>query len=174
MLNNNYGLKYITKENAIEIDPTNELWYAYTKENNFEHMDFKVWLDLFNEPKLSEEVPIDVRILFEVARGTIIYGYYYYPLYMVGMEQLFRIMECAVSLKCKECKEFKKGKGTFNQKIKFLSSKGLLDEEYWELVRNLRNFCSHPNVQNLLPPANVYDELEQCAERINHLFANIK
>jgi hypothetical protein len=38
------------------------------------------WLRLIFEPNLGCEVPDDVRALFEVARATMLYGYFYYPL----------------------------------------------------------------------------------------------
>ena len=55
------------------------------------------WLSLFLDPTLSKSVPENVRALFEVARRSSAYGYFFYPLYTLACEQLFRIAEAAVS-----------------------------------------------------------------------------
>jgi hypothetical protein len=46
--------------------------------------------------ELSERVPLEIRRLFAVARGALVYGYFFYPLYTLGAEQLFRVAEAAV------------------------------------------------------------------------------
>ena len=53
-------------------------------------------------PKLSENVPHEVMELFEVARGAMLYGYVFYPLYALGAEQLFRVGETALRSKCEQ------------------------------------------------------------------------
>jgi hypothetical protein len=55
----------------------------------------------FLEPILCKETPKDIINLFEVARGCLLYGYFYYPLYTIGIENLYRVLEGAVSRKCK-------------------------------------------------------------------------
>ena len=35
-------------------------------------------------------------------RGAMVYGYFLYPLYVLGAEQLFRVAEAAVTLKCEQ------------------------------------------------------------------------
>lgn len=59
------------------------------------------WLNDFIEPKLQESVPPDVQALFELARGAMVYGYFYYPLYYLGFLELARVAEAAAHHKCK-------------------------------------------------------------------------
>ena len=47
------------------------------------------------EPQLDDQVPRSIRQLFEVARGAMVYGAFYNPLYALGYEQLYRVSEAA-------------------------------------------------------------------------------
>jgi hypothetical protein len=47
-------------------------------------------------------VPLNIRKLFETARGNLIYSLMFYPLLTLGAEQLFRVLETSASAKCKE------------------------------------------------------------------------
>jgi hypothetical protein len=41
-------------------------------------------------------VPEPIRELFDVARGAMIYGWFFYPLFRLGEDQLHRVVEAAV------------------------------------------------------------------------------
>jgi hypothetical protein len=58
------------------------------------------WAQRILEPHLSLAVPPEIQRLFEVAQGAILYGYFFYPLYTLALEQVFRVVETAVSDKC--------------------------------------------------------------------------
>ncbi len=45
---------------------------------------------------LSDDVPEEVRELWEIARGVLLYGWFFYPLYALGDEQLHRVADTAV------------------------------------------------------------------------------
>src|SRR5262249_39654732 len=60
------------------------------------------WANHILKPALSGNVPIDVKELFEVARGAMLYGYFFYPLYALADEQLSRVAEAAITHKCLE------------------------------------------------------------------------
>jgi hypothetical protein len=49
------------------------------------------WAERFLSVGLSENVPESVRELFNVARGTIIYGSLFYPLFALGLAQAVRV-----------------------------------------------------------------------------------
>jgi hypothetical protein len=49
------------------------------------------WVQRILAVGLSEDVPAEVKDLCEVARGVLLYGYFFYPLYMLGDEQLHRV-----------------------------------------------------------------------------------
>ena len=121
---------------------------------------------------LSKSVPENVRTLFEVARGSLAYGYFFYPLYTLACEQLFRVAETAISEKCKLLGESKKAR-TFEKKLQLLFDRKVLSDEerlVWDAVRQFRNSTSHPQQQMILPPGAVASLLFRTAEKINKLF----
>ena len=129
------------------------------------------WISQFQDPVLSESVPEEVRALFEVARGSLTYGYFFYPLYALAGEQLTRVAEAAISAKSKLLGAPKKL--TFEKQLKFLLDKKALTEQQhsdWDRLRKLRNEFSHPKQQNILPPGAVSLLLGGVADKINALF----
>ncbi len=131
------------------------------------------WLALFLDPTLSKSVPDNVRTLFEVARGSLAYGYFFYPLYTLACEQLFRVAEAAVSEKCKILGAPKKTR-RFKDKVQFLFDSQVISEEErldWDAVRHFRNSTSHPQQQMILPPGAVASLLFRIGEKVNKLFA---
>ena len=170
-----HGFKELSRENWLLPDPlavafgnVHDLSTGLTRPMSPEE-----GLDYILEPQLSERVPQDVRALFAVARGTMCYGYYFYPLYMLAAEQLFRVAEAAVHQRAEQLKaprNFKK----FATKLKFLIGNGAIgaaDEDRWDAIRTLRNEGSHPKFQQLAPPGVAVGSLGIVAEAINRLFA---
>ncbi len=130
------------------------------------------WSSNFLSPKLVDEVPEDVRILFEAARGALAYGYFFYPLYTLASDQLFRVGEAAISAKCSSVGDFS-GSGTFNDKMNFLAKTNVMsqaDRSDWHVIRQLRNVGSHPERQHILAPGAVAGILGVVADKINSLF----
>jgi len=131
------------------------------------------WLRNMLKPKLIELVPPDVQSLYEVARGAMIYGYYFYPLYTLAAEQLFRVTEAAVTHKSKALGLSNERK-PFKYKINWLVDKEIIpqaDLVRWNAIRELRNSASHPKRQSIITPGNALGLLENVAERINLLFS---
>jgi hypothetical protein len=131
------------------------------------------WLALFLDPTLSETVPENVRVLFEVARGSLAYGYFFYPLYTLACEQLFRVAEAAVSEKCRMLGAPKKV-NRFKDKVQFLFDRKVISDQErldWDAVRKFRNSTSHPQQQMILPPGAVASLLFRIGEKVNKLFA---
>jgi hypothetical protein len=124
-------------------------------------------------PRLSANVPEDIRKLFEVARSAMLYGYLFYPLYTLGMEQLLRVGEAAVALKCEQLNMPKKGK-KFSDRIDWLAEKGIFNKREfsgWHTLRRLRNSASHPDTQSIVAPGSAIGMVGAVAEDINALFA---
>src|SRR5919202_1342535 len=95
------GIKILTTENWLQPDPTSTIFaQVSSSDGSVSPMSGNDWVALFLKPSLVEAVPEDVRKLFEVARGALAYGYFFYPLYTLAGEQLFRVAECSVSAKC--------------------------------------------------------------------------
>lgn len=158
-----YGFKKITKDNWLTPD---ELWPRFFRISS------KTWLERNLRPALKETVPIEVRKLFEVARGALIYGYLFYPLCSLAQEQLYRVMEAAVFHKCKSMGGPKSIK-TFHQRVNWLIKNGVIpqqEKEWWDAVRDLRNMTSHPENQMIVPPANT---LTVIMDKLHSLFGSL-
>jgi len=138
-----HGFKELTRENWLEPDP---LSLAFSNVHDVamgetRRMSPEEGLGYILEPQLSTSVPQDVRALFAVARGTMCYGYYFYPLYMLAAEQLFRVAEAAVHHRAEQLKAPKNLK-KFATKLKFLVGSGAItvaDKDRWDAIRTLRN-----------------------------------
>jgi len=130
------------------------------------------WVSDILKPTLKEGVPLEVQKMFEVARGAIIYGYFFYPLYTLAGEQLFRVVEAAVAIKCKSLGATGKV-DTFQKEIEHLIEKNVIppqEKEWWDAIRQLRNSSSHPGDQSIVTPPSVIGLLEQVADTINSLY----
>src|SRR5712691_10705007 len=86
------GQKNITTENLSEPDPRIQ-YFAKSVE---------YWVKRCQFTTLTSQVPVEVADLLEVARGAIIYGWFYYPLLTLGVEQCFRCLETAARTRAKQ------------------------------------------------------------------------
>ncbi len=171
---NEFGFKKIIPENWLQPDPFLRAFSKLTP-NGPEPITSDDLLNDILDPQLSESVPLEVKALFEVARGAMCYGYFFYPLYTLADEQLYRVVETAVSLKCKALSAPKRVK-TFAQGIDYLIEVSIIPESEklrWEGIRGLRNGASHPENQSIVPPGNAIHSLHLIAKIINLLFSNI-
>jgi hypothetical protein len=112
--------------------------------------------------------------LFEVARGALVYGYFFYPLYTLASDQLYRVAEGAVAHKCKSM-EAPGAPRAFMKRIDWLVVQGAIPQEdqvQWHAFRKLRNAASHPERQKIIMPVMALTRLSIVAERINGLFGD--
>jgi len=169
----NLGFKQLNKENWLKPDRISSSFIQLSQEEKNSNISAgEKYLEIILEPKLSEKVPIEVRKLFEVARGALIYGFFFYPLYTLACEQLFRIAETALTYRC-ELINIKESKKKFESKIDFLAHEKLIAEEgknIWHALRKLRNYASHPEDQSIMTPGQVIGILGRITEDINRLF----
>ena len=165
--------KEINLDNWSEPDETSLIFCEMDKKTgDVSFMSGNDWAKYFLEPQLSSQVPIPVQRLFEVARGTLIYGFYFYPLYTSGIEQLSRVSESAITEKCLSL-SIKKRKDSFAEKLKALKNQNIITEadfDFWDDTRSLRNYFSHPENQNLFPPGVSFGMLKTLTQKINELF----
>ena len=166
-----YGIKKLTKQNWLE--PA-AVWKAFVRlcadgtPVPFTSSDF---VEPLLEVRLSSNVPEQLRKLFEVARGTMIYGWFFYPLLTLGAEQAFRVAEAAVNHKCDELGF--KGRRAFEKRLEWLAEQDVIratSKKTWHAVRELRNIGSHPDSQQIFSPGMAVESLQRCAELINSLF----
>ena len=164
--------KKLTPENWREHDGTADPIVRYSTDGTHKISEDE-WAACFLETQLSEQLPEDVRYLFEAAQGVMCYGCYFYPLYALGSEQLYRVLEAALHHKCVQLEAPKEGK-TFKEMLDWLRGRGALSERQlarWEAGRNLRNIASHADRQSLHSPDMAVGNICITAELINELFA---
>jgi len=123
--------------------------------------------------QLDSNVPLQVRRLFETARGALVYSVLFYPLLALGAEQMLRVCETAASLKCELMSAPEIWK--FQQKIDWLIKYGAIakiDEERWKFIVRMRNDASHPSDQKIYNLALALEIMELTIELIESLFVS--
>jgi len=131
------------------------------------------WLNRFLKPQLKAAVPFEIRKLFEVARGAATYGYFFWPLYTLAGQQLYRVAEAALSEKCKSLGASRRKIKRFQDKISFLQKAHVIPQQdwiWWDSIRQMRNITSHPKTQTIVMPHDTLYDLSSVAKHINALF----
>lgn len=172
------SFKRLTANNWDEPDETSSIWVRRSRLVPGEiPVDGNAWARKFLAVELTGPVPTDVADLFEGARGTLLYGWFYYPLYAIGEEQLHRVADTAVATRYQELAGPTNKRGhvpSFVERIKWLVSRGVIAaerEHQWEAIRVLRNIGTHPRFQALHTPNDVLRSLEIVADFVSALFA---
>jgi hypothetical protein len=161
---NEFGYKRLTLENWLMVDPA---WSGVVMSSSRPNPS-EAWVHDLIQTELDPTVPLPIRKLFEIARGTLVYSL----MLTVGTEQMFRVFDAAVSAKCKEMKAPSKVQ-RFVDKIKWLGERAVISPEQqsrWTAIRQLRNEASHPADQSILPPGEALNVLDIAVELINPLF----
>ena len=165
--------KKVNHHNWLEPDDPMKDYVKLTSTGSQERVTGQDWLYPIPKPKLLESVSQEVHDLFEGARGALVYGYFYYPLYFLGTTELYRVAEAAVAHKCKELNapaSKRKFGPTFDENIKWLASQDVLQLADWELMPSSRNFASHLKAQEIITPAMAIMVMEHLTRKINDLF----
>ncbi len=168
----NLGFKQLSTENWLVTDSTIQGFVRLVPDGSIHDISGEEWLRDILQPQIDDAVPLEVRKLFEVARGAMTYGYFFYPLYTLGIEQLWRVAEAAVTHKCKAMAA-PGSVSTFFEKIKWLIEKGVIPQteaSRWTRIRKLRNFSSHPEMQSIYMPLEALKFIESIAKHVNSLF----
>lgn len=158
------GFKKISKDNWRTPDP---IWDVYWRA---EPDPVQAWVEDFLSVQPAASVPLEIRQMFEVARGPFVYGLMCYPLVTLGAEQMCRVADAAVALKCRL---LKLPKWDFSRRLDWLVENGAIkpeDKRRWEYLRFVRNEGSHPKVQTILTPVMCLGIMETVAELVNDLF----
>jgi hypothetical protein len=163
-----FGFKRLTMDNWLAVDPA---WAGVVMSSSLPDPS-EAWVFDLVQSELEPTVPLNVRRLFEIARGTLVYSLMFYPLLTLGTEQMFRVFETALSEKCANLSAPAKIK-TFANKIEWLTQSGAIDahdQTRWTAIRHLRNEASHPKDQSIFPPSEALHIVDAAIELINPLF----
>lgn len=125
---------------------------------------------------LLNEVPPDVRAVFDRARNILLYAYFAYDLLVVGEAQAFAAFELA--LKHRLANNPVKGKETLRNLVDRAREAGILPladvvSGAWmdsiEAIIHMRNALAH-GTSDIHSPGMALDVLEACAREIDRLF----
>jgi len=169
-----FDCKQISATNWQHIDAAPKIWCEMTAVAKNEEQ----WIKFFFLPKLNKNVPSEISKLLEVARGAMIYGWNFYPLLTLGVEQCFRLLDTGTRIRCKQIgvstnKNRIKRNTTFKENIDILIKQGIVskeDERRWNAVRCLRNWSSHPEKPSLYDPGQAQGILLMTVNFLNDLF----
>lgn len=167
------GFKKLNVENWQQADMTNQNFVRRSElTGEFLAMGENDWARQFLSVELKDHVPAEIRDLFDIARGAMLYGWFFYPLFRLGEEQLYRFTETAL----RRCYRYLNGPQrlpTFEQAVAFLIERRVIpadDRRRWDAARKLRNAASHPERASVMPPGAVLGMLKANAHDINRLF----
>lgn len=166
------GFKKLTVANWLEGDTVLTLFVSLSPDGSISSISRDEWARRILEPQINGSVPFEIRRLFEVARGTMMYGYLFYPIFTLASEQLYRVAESAVSMKC-AAMGAPKGRRNFEGKINWLAEHSVIEKsekQKWHAIRGLRNLSSHPEQQTISTPIHAVDMLNSIAHKVNALF----
>jgi hypothetical protein len=172
----NAMFKKVTPRNWVERDPINENFVMPGK-LGWQRMTGDDWAGLFLGIELAACVPEPVQHLFQAAQSTLPYGHFFYPLYTLGSEQLYRVADAAALHRYRDMGGPRTKRGadpTCAARIRWLCQHGVIADKYahqWGGFRELRNDTSHPEMQSLFTPGNAYTMLRAVAECVSALYA---
>jgi len=165
------GQKTIAKENLSLPDPRIQYFIKSSE----------AWVERCQLAAFPPEVPANVVNLLEVARGAIIYGWFFYPLMTLGVEQCYRCLETAARARARQLgiptershKKYGVVQRSFADLVKALHQKRAIHSEdlvRWDSARDLRNIVSHPEDQMIAMPAQVVGLLDLTIGLVCRLF----
>ena len=133
------------------------------------------------ETRLVPPVPDEIAFLFEVARGSMVYGMFFLPLASLATEQSFRVLEAGARVRCIQLGLIKTKSGkkkvlpdlSFADVVEELKRVGQIpgqDSDVWKSMVFLRNSFSHHTSQTIRARHDAVAQLAFVAELLNRLF----
>lgn len=165
--------KKLTPENWLEVDSGSTHFVSIGPDGVPKSITSERWAEEILALEMPDTIPRPVRDVFEVARGTLCYGCFFYPLYALGSEQCFRVMETALRHKCRDLEAPAHVSKGFKSMVEWLVSRGAIektDELRWDAARRLRNAASHPDRQSIVMPTMAVNNLDIAVEMTSALF----
>jgi hypothetical protein len=101
-----------------------------------------------------------------------LYGWFFYPLFRLGEEQLYRVMESAAKA-CYHQVGGRSRRPDFAEAVRYLVGRRVIrsdEQQQWDAARQLRNIGSHPEQRTVMTPGQTLKSLGRVAHDINLLF----
>jgi hypothetical protein len=168
-------MKRLTAENWVEIDPivaSGAFVSLSLADGSVRTIQAEDWVGRTLAPELSTNVPPAIHELFDIARGAMLYGVFFYPLFTLGLEQMFRVLEAAARARSAALGLRVKNR-RYEDVLSDLRANGAISESdhgEWTLRRRVRNLTTHADRAAIILPMQALHELAYVAESINRLF----
>lgn len=119
--------------------------------------------------RLTQNVPKDVKEIFEISRKLYLFGYFYYRFFTVSQHYAFLALESALRNKHQEL--LNKDERGLKKVIDVLTQRGIIPKKekfLYDAGRQLRNTLSHlTQTKVFMPSASI---LSTVAEQINKIY----
>jgi hypothetical protein len=163
-----------TPDRWLQPDPTLSVFSKLDLANGtVEPMTSEDWFVVWRDATVDPPVPTDIINRIEQARACLAYGFFYYPLYALGVEQLLRVAEAALAVRCEDLNAPRTIR-TFEKRIDWIASStdvSTFDRDHWHALRKVRNETTHGAHRMLLTPAAAKQLLHDVVDAITALFA---
>lgn len=137
-------------------------------------MTTEAWRTPIRGPQLSANVPPEIRKMFEVARGAMLEGPAFYPLYTLALEQVYRVADAAMRSRSLALGIPPSPAASFSTRVHAFADSGrlpLAEHRSWEAICILRNDTSHPTEPAVLSFGMAVEAFRSITQLINRLFA---
>jgi hypothetical protein len=164
--------KTLTPLNWRDTDPVLAVYAQMGADGTPSSMTADDWAQSVLAVQLAPTAPQNTRSLFDVARGSMLYGSLFYPLFALGLEGVYRAADAATAEACTQ-RNLVPTSDRFVHRLNALKDAGVLssmEHDRWRTLRRLRNKASHPEKPTILPPGKGLALLRQIADDINALF----
>ena len=168
-------MKNLTAENWLDSDPiiaSGVFVRLSLADGKVQQTTAHGWTERLLAVQVSPGVPDAVRDQIAIARGAMIYGSLFYPLFTLGLEQLFRITESAARAKAVQL-NMPKDRNYHAILTDFHAAGALTDDEHreWTGVRRFRNATTHADQAMILAPGAALGMFATIVASINRLFS---
>lgn len=161
---------------------TSQNWLEHDTAGAPANTDLQSWRETFLVVMLGEGVPQEVAAMFEAARGCFLYGWFFSPLVVLGVEHCYRVLEAGVRVRCAQLglpvflrdRQGKEHALSFVHNLRQLTAHGAIDQADAVLCRQageLRDWAASPKHGNQLEPEHVATAFTRAATLLNKLFA---
>lgn len=162
----------LTFENYLERDSRLDFWSVHGLGGGSHTTDDWVKMVLSIEFEIS--LPDYLHEMFKRAQACMVYGCHHYPLFTLGIEELFRFSESALREALKEAGVTGNiEKKPYANLIIYAADNGFLTQavaKQWDASRSLRNSTSHKKSHLLLGPNDALNHLEMTKHLTEALF----
>jgi len=164
----------LSVENHLTIDQRMAVWSPYGLDLTGRMYPPHQFMEMCFRFHLSDQIPAEVRAMYERGKATMSYGIYHYPLITVACDYLYRMMEAAIHhyLKIYYPASLNK-RATFSKMLEVCEQQGYINADMlprWQATRQLRNMVSHKVVETVTWPNNGLSSLSITKELLESLY----